>query len=272
MSEQLIAKAQSGDDAALDALWESVERFAYAIARRYSSTAYADAADFMQCAWLGFRSAVIRHDGRYRFLRLVEWCVQNECRTLLGLRNQKSPRDALPLDALATDGETPFVEMLEDDSLPESTAAMEDADLYRDVHAAVSALPERERLVIDLHYFETLSLPEIAQRMQVSTQRATQIKDRALVHLRNDPVIDAVYAPDFKTQPQPERCSLRRFQRTRTSDTESAALQRISQQKRAARAQYAKYQRWMAQNVAEGLFTPEEAEAILSRKQQELCI
>ena len=27
--EQLIAKAQSGDDTALNALWESVERFAY---------------------------------------------------------------------------------------------------------------------------------------------------------------------------------------------------------------------------------------------------
>ena len=270
--ERLISKAQSCDETALNALWEKVERFAYATARRYSSTAYADAEDFMQCAWLGFRSAVIKHDGRYRFLSLVEWCVQNECRTLLGLRNQKSPRDTLPLDALSTDGETPFVEMLEDDSLPESTAAMEDADLYRDVHAAVSALPERERLVIELHYFDTLSLAEIAQRMQVSTQRATQLKDRALSHLRQDPVLSAVYAPDFRALPHPERSSLRRFQHTQMSDTEATALQRISQQKRAARGQLAKYRRWMAQNVTEGLFTPEEAEAVLARRQQELGI
>lgn len=270
--ERLISKAQSCDETALNALWEKVERFAYATAWRYSATAYADSDDFKQCAWLGFHSAVSAHDGRYSFLSLVQWHIQRECRTLLGLRMQKSPRDALPLDALSEDGETPFIEMLEDDALPESSAAMEDADLYRDVHTAVSALPERERLVIVLHYFKALTLSEIAQRMQVSTQRATQLKDRALSHLRQDPVLSAVYAPDFRVLPRPERSSLRRFRHTHMSDTEAAALLRISQQKRAARGQLAKYRRWMAQNVTEGLFTPEEAEAVLARRKQELGI
>ena len=268
--EQLIVKAQSGDDAALNALWESVDRFAYTVAKRYVSTAYADADDFMQCAWLGFRQAVSRHDGRYNFLRLVRWYVQHECRTLLGLRNQKSPRHALPLDALAEDGETPYVEMLEDTSIPPSSAAMEDIDLYRDVHAAVSALPEREKLVIGLHYFDGTTLESIAQRLRISKQRATHIKDNALGHLRNDPVLSAAYAPDFRTMPDTKRNGLRRFQLTHTSATEHTALQRMSLQKRAARAQYAKYQQWMRLNVSEGIFTQEEADAILDQRRQAL--
>lgn len=268
--EQLIAKAQSGDDTALNSLWESVERFAYTVARRYVPTAYADTDDFMQCAWLGFRSAVVRHDGRFNFLRLVGWYVQHECRTLLGLRNQKSPRHALPLDALAEDGETPYVEMLGDSSIPPSSAAMEDTDLYRDVHAAVSALPEREKLVVGLHYFDGITFESIAQRLQVSTQRATQIKDNALAHLRNDPVLSAAYAPDFRTTPDTKHNGLRRFMLTHTSVTEHAAIQRMSLRKRTANAQYAKYQQWMRLNVSEGIFTQEEADSILAQKRQAL--
>lgn len=265
--DRLVEQAQKGDTAALCALWEKVERFALAVSRRYIPTTFAAADDLAQCAYLGFHRAMSAHDGRYDFLSLIRWCVQRECRAMLGLRKKDRPF-ILPLDALADDGETPYVELLEDTTIPPSGTDMEEDDLYRDIHAAVSVLPEREKQVIDLHYFDGVTLESIAQRMQVSTQRATEIKDRALSHLRRDPVISAAYAPDFRFQP--DRGSLHRFRQRQTSSTEAAAIQRISLQKRAAQEQMAKYRRWMEQNVAEGIFSQEEAEAILAKKQAAL--
>ena len=260
---RLVEQAQRGDSAALCALWDQVERFALAVSRRYIPTAYADADDFAQCAYLGFHRAMSVHDGRYDFLSLIRWCIQRECRAMLGLRKKDRPF-ILPLDALADDGETPYVELLEDESIPPSGAAMEEDDLNRDIRAAVDALPEREKRVVDLHFFEELPLSSVAERLQFSAERARQIKDNALARLRCDPVISASYAPDFRTMPV--NGGLRRFNHSRTSSTEAAAMQRISLQRRMAREEMAKYRRWMVLDVAEGLRTQEEADAFLAQK------
>ena len=124
--------------------------------------------------------------------------------------------------------------------------------------------------VIGLHYFNALSLPEIAQRLQISTQRAAQINCQALSDLRRDPVLSAVYAPDYRPIERPQRCSLRRYQQTHTSSTEAAAIQRISRKHRAAREVYARHRRWIEQGIADGLFTQEQANAFLEQKRQAL--
>ncbi len=49
---------------------------------------------------------------------------------------------------------------------------------------AISALPERERVVISLYYFEDLTLKEIGRVLGVTESRVSQIHSRAVARLR----------------------------------------------------------------------------------------
>jgi RNA polymerase sigma factor (sigma-70 family) len=49
---------------------------------------------------------------------------------------------------------------------------------------AISELPEREKLVIALHYYEKLSLREISEILGVTEARASQLHTKAILRLR----------------------------------------------------------------------------------------
>jgi len=49
---------------------------------------------------------------------------------------------------------------------------------------ALKTLPEREALVIQLYYVEELNVYEIAEVLEVTTGRVSQIKAAAIKHLR----------------------------------------------------------------------------------------
>jgi len=48
----------------------------------------------------------------------------------------------------------------------------------------INALPEREKLVIALYYYEGLTLKEIGEVMQISESRVCQIHTEAMLRLR----------------------------------------------------------------------------------------
>lgn len=50
--------------------------------------------------------------------------------------------------------------------------------------SAIEELNERERLVVTLYYFENLNLSEIAQVLEVSVQRVSQISSKAISKIR----------------------------------------------------------------------------------------
>jgi len=50
---------------------------------------------------------------------------------------------------------------------------------------ALDRLPEKERLVISLYFYEELNLKEIGEIMGVTESRASQIRSRALIRLKN---------------------------------------------------------------------------------------
>jgi RNA polymerase sigma factor for flagellar operon FliA len=49
---------------------------------------------------------------------------------------------------------------------------------------ALQKLPEKERLVLALHYYEGLSLTEIAGIMELSTSRISQLHAKAILRMR----------------------------------------------------------------------------------------
>ena len=59
-----------------------------------------------------------------------------------------------------------------------------EGDLQKLLKSALMTLPEREALVIQLFYVEELNVYEIAEILEVSTGRISQIKKSAVTHLR----------------------------------------------------------------------------------------
>ena len=61
---------------------------------------------------------------------------------------------------------------------------MEGRDLKRILAAGVDKLPERERLVVSLYYFEGLTFKEIGNVLGVSESRVYQLHTQAMSRLR----------------------------------------------------------------------------------------
>lgn len=74
------------------------------------------------------------------------------------------------------------------ESLPdkgETPVALFEADETKAILArAVSALPEREKMVLGLYYYEGLTLAQIGQVLGVTESRVCQIHTKAVIHLR----------------------------------------------------------------------------------------
>jgi len=60
-----------------------------------------------------------------------------------------------------------------------------DSELRNVLKDALTTLPEREALVIQLYYVEELNVYEIAEILEVTTGRVSQIKKAAIARLRS---------------------------------------------------------------------------------------
>jgi RNA polymerase sigma factor for flagellar operon FliA len=63
-------------------------------------------------------------------------------------------------------------------------AVVETAETRRILAACIASLPERERVVLTLYYYEGLTLGEIGSVLGVSESRVCQIHTRSVIHLR----------------------------------------------------------------------------------------
>jgi len=84
------------------------------------------------------------------------------------------------------DGETaPLHEALADENAPSPDAALLERERVGGVREAFDELPERDRLVLTLSYFEELSLKQIGEVLHITESRVSQIRTRALHRLRH---------------------------------------------------------------------------------------
>jgi RNA polymerase sigma factor for flagellar operon FliA len=58
------------------------------------------------------------------------------------------------------------------------------AEGRRELVGALNRLPERERMIVTLHYFEKVALQDIARALGVTESRVSQLHTRALRMLR----------------------------------------------------------------------------------------
>jgi RNA polymerase sigma factor for flagellar operon FliA len=83
------------------------------------------------------------------------------------------------------DGDSfPAAEMPTADEDIDFTRGFEERELYEDLARAVQGLPERERLVVALYYVEHLTMKDIANVLNVSETRVSQLHAQAVKRLR----------------------------------------------------------------------------------------
>ena len=63
-------------------------------------------------------------------------------------------------------------------------AVVERAETRRILAACIASLPERERVVLTLYYYEGLTLAEIGSVLSVTESRVSQVHTKAVIHLR----------------------------------------------------------------------------------------
>ncbi|MGH3467645.1 MAG: FliA/WhiG family RNA polymerase sigma factor, partial [Thermocrispum sp.] len=76
------------------------------------------------------------------------------------------------------------VDALQDDDAPDPVSVLVDRDNRRQLADAIAQLTERDRTVVSLYYFESLTLAEIGKVLGVTESRVSQLHTRAVLRLR----------------------------------------------------------------------------------------
>ncbi len=104
-----------------------------------------------------------------------------------GLINQVRPVSLLSIDDQPTfsDSDKKSIANLLEGAKSNSPFNQLNVKVVKDVVArAIEELPERQRLVLSLYYFEDLNLKEIGQVLRVTESRVSQLHAQAVVRLR----------------------------------------------------------------------------------------
>ena len=109
---------------------------------------------------------------------------------LQDMLNQINLVSVVALDELLSPGgekgeKVSLVDTLEDEDAPDPVMTFESEETRQILAKSVNILPERERLVITLYYYEGLTLAGIGSVLGVTESRVCQMHTKAVLELRN---------------------------------------------------------------------------------------
>ncbi len=78
-----------------------------------------------------------------------------------------------------------LLDTIPDHGAPDPQAMVDQSELRDRIADAIAALPEREKLVIALYYYENLTLREIGEVLGVTESRVSQLHTKAVLRLRS---------------------------------------------------------------------------------------
>jgi RNA polymerase sigma factor FliA len=85
----------------------------------------------------------------------------------------------------ASGDQVSLLDTLQDPGAPDPAAVMDQTDLKDRFADAIARLPEREKLVVALYYYENLTLREIGEVLGVTESRISQLHTKAVLRLRS---------------------------------------------------------------------------------------
>jgi RNA polymerase sigma factor for flagellar operon FliA len=77
-----------------------------------------------------------------------------------------------------------LIDTIEDTEAPAPEASLTQTELKEALGDAISRLPEREKLVVTLYYYEELTLREIGEVLGVTESRVSQLHTKAILRLK----------------------------------------------------------------------------------------
>ncbi len=92
----------------------------------------------------------------------------------------------------ASGDQVSLLDTIEDPGAPDPAEEMDSSEMKDRLAVAVGRLPEREKLVIALYYYENLTLREIGEVMGVTESRVSQLHTKAVLRLKSGMQPDAV--------------------------------------------------------------------------------
>jgi RNA polymerase sigma factor for flagellar operon FliA len=108
----------------------------------------------------------------------------------LDILNQISCASIVALDEFwdssgtGQDNKVNLIDTLEDSDAPDPSRAYRVQVIKETLAGAIERLPERERIVIGLYYYEGLTLKEIGEVLGVTESRVSQLHTKAVLRLR----------------------------------------------------------------------------------------
>ena len=94
----------------------------------------------------------------------------------------------------------PLMETLEDGDAPDPVALFEVQETRALLARAVNSLPDRDKTVVTLYYFEGMTLAQIGEVLGVSESRVCQIHTKAVLTLRGQVFGEGVGPPSDRAQ------------------------------------------------------------------------
>jgi RNA polymerase sigma factor for flagellar operon FliA len=85
----------------------------------------------------------------------------------------------------STGDQVSLLDTLPDRAAPDPQSVVDQSELRDRIADAIAALPEREKLVIALYYYENLTLREIGEVLGVTESRVSQLHTKAVLRLRS---------------------------------------------------------------------------------------
>jgi len=79
---------------------------------------------------------------------------------------------------------TALIDTIEDPHAPDPTRELLQGEMRQALAQAITRLPDRERLVVTLYYYEELTLREIGEVLSVTESRVSQLHTKAILRLR----------------------------------------------------------------------------------------
>ena len=77
-----------------------------------------------------------------------------------------------------------LIDTIEDENAPDPQGALSQTELKEAMADAIARLPEREKLVVTLYYYEELTLREIGEVLGVTESRVSQLHTKAVLRLK----------------------------------------------------------------------------------------
>jgi RNA polymerase sigma factor FliA len=85
----------------------------------------------------------------------------------------------------ASGDQVSLLDTIQDPGAPDPAQVMDSTDMKDRVADAIARLPEREKLVVALYYYENLTLREIGEVLGVTESRISQLHTKAVLRLKS---------------------------------------------------------------------------------------